>query len=601
MSFSLIRDLLMYIVLPALMMYLFEAYTHDPFVSMRAGVQLLNILLFIAINSFFFFIFGKLNISLRIMSVIFMVMGLAEYYLVEFRGVTLLPWDIGSLGIAAEVASGYDYMLNIRAILCAASFVIIFVISGFAGLTVSDIAFISGKTPGTAIAARITGAALSLLFVVCYTFFVQTEIAKRTFGFNTKLYTPTALSYRDGTLTAFLMELAHVRAERPAGYSQGEASRMLEEYKGARPALKANIIVIMNEAFSDLSVLGDFSTDRDYMPFVHSLMEETSDNVISGELNVSIVGGNTPNTEFEFLTGNTLAFLPEGSIPYQQYVNDGIYAMPSYLRDMGYNTVGMHPYYAKGWGRERVYPLLGFQRSLFIEDFDEEASKVRGYISDMACSEQIIAEYVDNKKSGRPLFAFLVTMQNHSPYDEAADDLIVDVNIEGRDDIKNIQTTERYLTLIKKSDEAFRYLTEYFADKDDPTIIVMFGDHGPSDSVVRPIWKIAGRDPGNLTEDDVERRYLVPYVIWANYDIAGTTGRDSSANFLGNIVLDAAGAGRYPYRSFIDKVMDRYEVFSAIRAVGSDGSMVSDKALESDPLILEYKKLQYHELFGKYK
>ena len=76
---------------------------------------------------------------------------------------------------------------------------------------------------------------------------------------------------------------------------------------------KPNIIVIMNEAFSDPSVLGDFTTNEDYMPFVHSLLDG-ADNTISGHLNVSVKGGNTANTEFEYLTGASMAFLPYGSI-----------------------------------------------------------------------------------------------------------------------------------------------------------------------------------------------------------------------------------------------------------------------------------------------
>ena len=107
-------------------------------------------------------------------------------------------------------------------------------------------------------------------------------------------------------------------------------------------AQKPNIIVIMNEAFSDPSVLGDFTTNEDYMPFVHSLLDG-ADNTISGHLNVSVKGGNTANTEFEYLTGASMAFLPYGSIPYQQYVKKETPSMASYLSSLGYYTIAMHP------------------------------------------------------------------------------------------------------------------------------------------------------------------------------------------------------------------------------------------------------------------
>ncbi|MBO5551230.1 MAG: LTA synthase family protein [Lachnospiraceae bacterium] len=598
MSFNKVRNPLLYILIPALIMYLFEAYTHNPFVRMKAGIQILNILLFILINTLLFFLTGRLKLSLRIMCIVFAVFGLAEYYLVEFRGVTLLPWDLGSLGTAAEVAGGYDYIPGRRALLCLAGFLLLFLISGFADLKTEVL--IRDSQPGFII--RLIGVLLSFGAAALYTGFVQTEFAIRTFGFYTKLFTPTAISERDGTLTAFLMELQYLNVEKPGGYSAERAEEILNRYEPVPcDEKKANIIVVMNEAFSDPAVLGDIETNEDYMPFVHSLLKGEYENAVTGELNVSIVGGNTPNSEFEFLTGDSLLFLPEGSIPYQQYVDEGIYAMPAYLRDMGYATVGMHPYYEAGWERDRVYPELGFERELFIRDFDAGASRVRDYISDMACSEQIIKEYERNLSSngGKPLFAFCVTMQNHSPYDREYENLPDDIDIKNDEGIKNIGTTERYLSLIKRSDEAFRYLTEYFAGKDDPTVIVMYGDHQPSDSVVRPVWELNGRDSRNLSEEEVEKRYIVPYVIWANFDIEGRRECNMSANFLGNMTLLTAGAGLDGYRAFLNDLYSRYPVLSAVRTMDAEGRRLDDASIREDRYISEYRILQYYELFDR--
>lgn len=123
-----------------------------------------------------------------------------------------------------------------------------------------------------------------------------------------------------------------------------------------------NIIVMMNESFSDLSVLGDFETNEDYMPFIHSL-EQGEKNTVTGMLNVSVCGGNTANTEFEFLTGNTMAFLPQGSIPYQQYINGDLKALPDYLKTLGYQTIATHPYNAGGWERDTVYRCWDLMRA----------------------------------------------------------------------------------------------------------------------------------------------------------------------------------------------------------------------------------------------
>ena len=123
-----------------------------------------------------------------------------------------------------------------------------------------------------------------------------------------------------------------MKVQKPEGYTPQIAEEIAEPYGGAAAASDSekseeeavekdldtlpNVIVIMNEAFSDLSVFGDFDTDYDYMPFIHSL----KDNVIKGNCYVSVKGGNTANSEYEFLTGDSMAFLPAGSVPYQQYL-----------------------------------------------------------------------------------------------------------------------------------------------------------------------------------------------------------------------------------------------------------------------------------------
>lgn len=158
----------------------------------------------------------------------------------------------------------------------------------------------------------------------------------------------------------------------------------------------------MNESFSDLNVLGDFTTNEDYMPYLHSL-QNGAENTVTGYLNVSVCGGNTANTEFEFLTGNSMAFLPQGSIPYQQYITKELPALPAYLASLGYETVATHPYYADGWDRDKVYPLLGFSESIFKDQY-WGAGYVRKYVSDNSCVDKIIELY--EKKKREHLYSF---------------------------------------------------------------------------------------------------------------------------------------------------------------------------------------------------
>jgi phosphoglycerol transferase MdoB-like AlkP superfamily enzyme len=405
-----------------------------------------------------------------------------------------------------------------------------------------------------------------------------------------KLFTPAVMSKRDGTAVAFLMELQYINIDKPDNYSADNAEEILSNYGNGSDGDAANgslpnIIVIMNEAFSDPAVLGDFETNQDYMPYIHSIMSGEVDNTVSGYMNVSVVGGNTANTEFEFLTGSTMAFLPSGSVAYQQYLKKEMPSLASHLKELGYETIATHPYNSTGWDRNKVYPLLGFDEMYFIKDYSSP-EKIRKYVSDKSCYDKIISMY-ENKDNGTPMFVFNVTMQNHSSYTEEFDNFTPDIEVAG----SNSSVLNNYLSLIKLSDEAFEYLTSYFEGVDEDTIIVMFGDHQPTNSVVSSIWKLNG---GEYDEAD---RYKVPYVIWSNFDIGTKTSNDTSANYLAEELLNIAGINLNPYESFLEDLSKRYPILTAIRAEDADGTSHDTDEILDD--INDYAILQYYRLFGK--
>ena len=349
-----------------------------------------------------------------------------------------------------------------------------------------------------------------------------------------------------------------------------------------------NIIVVMNESFADLGVLGQLQTNQDYMPYLHSL-QEGCENTVTGMLNVSVCGGNTANTEFEFLTGNTMAFLPQGSIPYQQYITGERESLASYLRGLGYETVATHPYNATGWERDKVYPWLGFEKSIFVDEY-VGASRVRNYVSDAACAEKIISLY-ENKEEGKPLFVFNVTMQNHGGYQDEYENFVPDVYAEGIDNI----SVSQYLSLVKLSDESLETLISYFSSVDEKTMVVFFGDHQPSDTVAAPILAQNGMAWNALSEEQQKLRYQVPYVIWANYDIAEESGADTSANYLGAEVLLRAGIPTTAYQNFLLTLKEEYPIISAVRTVDSEGTEEAAAGISGE--MDTYRRLQYYQLF----
>ena len=573
--------------MPIALFYLSESLVHDIPKYMTKNAILLNIVLFELILLLLFGLFGSLRIALILENVFFLIFSLANYYVISFRSTPIQPWDFLSLKVAGSVAKDFSYALPKEVILKLICIILLIALSTQVRLKVS----IKKKNFWI---IRVTISLLAILGLVRFTNNIHNDSFIAKVGLYDKLFTPTTIYYKDGGAVSFLMEMKYLSIDTPSGYSASNAKELLDSYVSEESSTSSedypNIIVIMNEAFSDLSVLGDFTTNEDYMPYIHYL-ESSDENVVTGSLNVSVVGGNTANTEFEFLTGNTMAFLPSGSVAYQQYINKTIDSLPYYLKSLGYNTVAAHPYKATGWERDQVYQYMCFDEMHFIDDFINPL-KIRNYISDLSCDDKIIETYEKNSAaSDQPLFMFLVTMQNHSSYTQEYDNWTPDITVAGSSSF----ALSNYLSLIKKSDEAFQTLTNYFASCDKKTIIVMFGDHQPTNSVVSNIYKLNGGSVSNLTEEETAKRYQVPFVIWANYDIETQHDVETSANFLSSRVLDLANVPLSSYQNYLKKLQESIPVLSAQTILDQNYERTTLDA-QSD-ILNDYKILQYYQLF----
>ena len=589
-------DVLLLLVIPVINFYAMEWFLRNPFEKMRFPIQLLNIAFFELFAFFLFFATKRLRLALRMEAVISLLIGLINYFVIQFRSNPVMPWDIFSIRTAASVANNYQYKLEPRALICILVFTAILAVCQLA----SKKADVDNKKQPTFILTkkiRITGALICALCLFLLGNYVQTQDCVKRFHIYDKLFTPNTMTYKDGTVVAFLLECQYLSVKEPASYSNEKAEELLAQAAaqnengntGQAQKELPNIIVIMNEAFSDLSILDAYVTNEDEMPYMRSLMNG-AENTISGYMDVSVLGGNTANTEFEFLTGNTMAFLPQGCIPYQQYVHDSMPSMASSLKEMGYRTLALHPYGAKGWDRHEVYEYFGFDAFYSKSDFTDPHI-LRKYISDQADVEKVIELYEQDPDI--PLFLFNVTMQNHSSYSDAFDNFTPTISVEGSDSF----ALNQYLSLLRESDRSLKQLITYFEQVDDPTIIVFFGDHQPTDSVVAPIYKLNNRSVYSLTEEELCLRYQVPYIIHANFDIEESQNVPMSTNYLGIKTLEAAGLPLNAYQQFLSTQYKIYPSISMMQITDSDGHItsISDK----ETLLESYEILQYYHLFEK--
>lgn len=573
--------------LPVVFFYLMEFYTHNPFEEVRPFAQFCNIALFELVAWMLIFLTGRVRAGLCTEAVAALLFGLVNAYVVRFRTNPLVPWDILSWRTAAGVAGNYDFTPDRRMV--TVTFVFLAVIAALGWMKTGVLKLVFWK--------RLIPAAAAGLILVLFAGTLQQESFQNRHLLYNKLFTPVYMTNVDGIAVTFVMNMAYMSIDKPQHYSAAEAREILADSDSAagggvwqESASLPNIIVVMNESFADLSVLGDFEVNKDYMPFLHRLFEG-EENTVTGMLNVSVCGGNTANTEFEFLTGNTMAFLPQGSIPYQQYISGRLPSLADYLGSLGYQTVATHPYYASGWDRDEVYPWMGFSDSLFLEDYDQ-AYYVRKYVSDESCTDKIIDIY-ENKDEGSPLFVFQVTMQNHGGYQDAFSNFTPDVKVSGVEGF----SLEQYLSLTELSDQALEHLIAYFSSVDEKTLVIFFGDHQPNDTVAAPILALNGMAWNNLDEEEQKLRYQVPYVIWANYDIEERQGADTSCNYLAAEALRYAGVPTNGYQNFLLELKEQYPIISAVRVKRADGTegMASEESGEMDI----YRKLQYYQLFDR--
>ncbi len=561
-----------------------EFLTHDPF-EIKWKIIVLNLVVYYLIAVFFAVLTRRTAVGVSVCAVVPIIFGVISYYTIVFRSSPLFPWDLASAGTAATVVSAYRIELAMKVVFAFAMCILTIEIAQFFGVRLK-----LGKWY-----VRAAATVLALCALGGSVLYLQTDDAIDRFGLYPYLFTPGTLYKRNGFAVSFLMNLRYTTVEKPAGYSSAKAAEIAGEYESDPAAGDdlPNVIVIMNEALAEMKYLTDYETSEPYFPFIDSLDKNTA----KGKLHMSVIGGNTPNSEFEFLTGLSMAYLPQGSIPYQQFIKEDSPSLASQFGDLGYRTVAMHPYYASGWKRNEIYPRLGFGESYFLdtpgEPFFKRGKKIRGYVSDETVVDRIIDIY---EYSDDPLFAFAVTMQNHGGYWDEYENFTPEITVDG---LENSFVVSSYMSLVRESDRAFEKLVRYFEGVGEKTVIVMFGDHQPGDAVANPLLKNSGEafDPNDVK--DMEKRYITPYIVWTNFDCDLEFSEDMSPGYLSAAVIDAAGIPETGAQKFLLDLSEKYRTVNARAFTDEDGELKPLSEYPRREALLEYAQMQYAYLFDR--
>lgn len=539
----------------------------------------LNLIVLGILFLLFYSITNKVKTSLIVLNILTILFALAEYYVISFRGVALLAVDITNIKTAMNVAGSYSYSLNYNIYIT----ILILVTTIPFIMNIKENAIFKGKK-------KLIPILLTIVLIITFIFGMNiTRVDKKL---KVKYFKPQETFEKKGMPLSFVRSMKDLIVVKPEGYSKKNLEKIMKDFKSDKKDNKdsPNIIIIMDEAYTDFTEITDIKISEDYVPYIHSLKENT----IKGNLYTSVFGGGTSSTEFEVLTNNTSAFTPYGTNAYRAYINDDFPNLTTTLKDLGYNgIIAMHPYKPSGYSRDKVYPLLGFNKFISLKDFDKNTERFGRHISDKGDFDRIIEEYEKAKKESKgPFYLFNVTMQNHSPFKCEGVDQTIKLNYN-----KNYPEANCYMNMIKYTDESVEKIISYFKKQKEDTLIVFFGDHEPKletefyDEVMKTYNK--GEEYTNLMKNNSQ------FFIWANYDIEESHDIKISANYLSNLILKTANLPKTSYNKYTEKLREDIPVITKKGYIGKDGKFynIEDKKSPYYKLIKEYNIIEYNNLF----
>lgn len=509
------------------------------------------------------------------------IFGLAHYFVIQFKGQPVMPSDLFALGTAAAVSKGYVYSITDYVV---ASYVAL-AMGILVALFLPD-AKITGKRTAINISVSL---ACVLAFGVWY---ANTDIEEEYESWF-YMFRPQ-LSYADyGSTLCFLSLIQKIEPEVPQNYSVETAAAIPASYETSSGSTmpmgdeSPSIVVVMNEGFSDLSIydaLGEVYSGPEYY---HSI----NDAAVKGDLYVSVLGGGTCNSEFEFLTGASMSNVGSG-YPYMTYDLSNATNLAAQLSGLGYDTTAIHPEDATNWKRDVIYDDFGFD-TFIDETAFEGAETLREFTRDKETYKTILETL---EESENPQFIFDITMQNHGGFDKGGipSDMYVDVEIDGT----THPELNEYLSSVTQADKDLQYLIEGLRELDEEVVLVFFGDHQPK--VMNWLYEYLDYDEiRKLNVDEMQEFYTVPYMIWTNYDTGQTTELDTSLNYLAALTMETAELPLDSHQAFLLDLRKQMPIVNANGFMDTSGQWYT---FDEDALVDQrwrYSLVQYYMLFGR--
>ena len=549
---------------------------NDVFSDLHAWQVLMNLVWYYILFLVCRLVLGRRRRAAALAICLSFLVGLVNHYVLRFRGRILFPADVAGWKTAANVADAFDFSIDLymeqAAVLLAAYLFLVWTCQP------------QPKRDRLPLPVGIG----AWVFCLGYSFAFFFTGMLPALG----IYTQQWVTQANGFLLNFTVALRYSAVDKPEDYDHEIVLKLMEEYPGVEAAPDPdrtepiNIIVVMNESFSDLTIFENLEVSQDPTPFLHSL----SENTIKGWMYSPVTGGGTASVEFEYLTGFSTIFQPPHTVAYQLYAQEGMPSLASLLGMEGYETTAFHPYKSSGWNRPIVYSDMRFDNQLYEEDV-RNAYLIRNYISDQSDYETIFQ--ITDAEEGDPTFVFNVTMQNHSSYAQGWNNLEKSVTVS--DELRQADySSEQYLSLAWESDRALEQLIAHYEQSSEPTLIVFFGDHQPplKNAFYEDLY---GKSLSERTTEEVMQQYVVPFFLWANYDIEEQEDLIISPNYLGVLTAQVAGMPLTGFMNFLSQIYQEMPAITPVGIVTGDGEYLEREELneEQQQWLETYETLNY--------
>lgn len=600
-----LRDVVLVVGTCAASAWIVDYVWLDTAAELPVGSFYATFLVLLAFASFLYVLGQRTGLLLWLVPVAAAGFGIAQHFVVLFKGAALLPSDLLAAGTAAAVAEGYEFVLTpqiaygiMAAFACACA--LSFVWPGHAG----------GKRSAALNAGANLIVAAALAGVFASTF--STTSIEEGLGFSYDRWQPITTYCARGFVPSFIAVAQDLAVPEPEGYTEDGAAadiaRLAAAYDagaGSSPqrleaaaqfeALKPTVIAVMDESFADLSI---YDAVREAGYAGPQRFNGLADALVRGTLDVSVSGGGTANTEFEFLTGTSTAFLGANKIAYQLYDFSHVDSLAGQFDGLGYGTTAMHPQLGVNYQRTSVYREMGFGEFLDIDDF-EGAPGYHAGATDAATFGKALEVLASDDA---PQFVFDVTMQNHGGYDAGTvpEEDVVWYTPAGVEDEGLLTQLNTYLACIEASDRDLEAFIAQLRSLDRPVVLVYFGDHQPSVSTGLNDTLYPGEEPAV----HAQRQYQTPYIVWANYDVAGcdqlSAWRETDPALLAAQTLHLIGAPLSEYQKAQIVLSEQVPAVHAVGYLGADGLRY---ALESEGpftgALSQLERIQYYNFMRR--